>query len=72
MLLPPEAPVSADIDFDDLARRYPVNGGEIKNIVLRAAYTAATNGGVITREVMQEAAEGRISLADKKEIGFAA
>jgi SpoVK/Ycf46/Vps4 family AAA+-type ATPase len=71
-LIPSEAPVDGPIQFDDLARRYPVTGGEIKNIVLRAAYAAATNGGRLTHVLMCEAAEGRIPLVNKKKIGFAA
>lgn len=71
-LLPPEAPVDGSLDFNDLARRYPVTGGEIKNIVLRAAYAAATNGGLITQDLMCAAADGRLPLKEKKEIGFAA
>jgi hypothetical protein len=48
-LFPPEAPVSADVDFGFLAREYPVAGGSIKNIVLNAAFLAAADGGVIDR-----------------------
>ncbi|HEU0128639.1 MAG TPA: ATP-binding protein, partial [Pseudonocardiaceae bacterium] len=46
---PPEAPVSADVDFGFLAREFPVAGGSIKNIVLNAAFLAAADGGVIDR-----------------------
>src|SRR5207248_1164157 len=35
-LFPPQAPLSADVDFGQLAREYPVAGGNIKNIVLNA------------------------------------
>ncbi len=48
-LFPPEAPVAAGIDFAELARDYPVAGGNIKNIVLNAAFVAAADGGVIDR-----------------------
>ncbi len=44
--LPPEAPVG-DIDFDFLARELPLSGGNIRNIVVSAAYLAAANGGRI-------------------------
>lgn len=47
---PPEAPVGASIDFDLLASRLPLTGGNIKNIVLNAAFLAAENGGVIEME----------------------
>jgi AAA+ superfamily predicted ATPase len=48
-LFPPEAPVSADVDFDFLAREFSVAGGSIKNIVLNAAFLAAADGGTIER-----------------------
>jgi SpoVK/Ycf46/Vps4 family AAA+-type ATPase len=47
-LFPAEAPLAADVDFDALARRFPVAGGSIKNIVLNAAFLAADDGGTIT------------------------
>jgi len=39
--LPPEAPVSDDLDLEFLAERMEVSGGQIKNIVLAAAFMAA-------------------------------
>jgi SpoVK/Ycf46/Vps4 family AAA+-type ATPase len=44
---PASAPVSGDIDFDFLASRFNVAGGNIKNIVVNAAFLAAANSGVI-------------------------
>jgi SpoVK/Ycf46/Vps4 family AAA+-type ATPase len=40
-MLPPEVPVAHDIDFTELAQRYEMTGGFIKNAVVRAAYLAA-------------------------------
>jgi hypothetical protein len=40
-MLPPEVPVAHDIDFGDLAQRYEMTGGFIKNAVVRAAFLAA-------------------------------
>jgi SpoVK/Ycf46/Vps4 family AAA+-type ATPase len=40
-MLPPEVPVANDINFADLAQRYEMTGGFIKNAVVRAAYLAA-------------------------------
>jgi SpoVK/Ycf46/Vps4 family AAA+-type ATPase len=40
-MLPPEVPVADDVHFDELARRYEMTGGFIKNAVVRAAYLAA-------------------------------
>ena len=45
---PPEAPMAGDIDLDEIAERYRLAGGNIRNVALGAAYMAAANGGVIT------------------------
>lgn len=44
---PSEAPVGDGIDYEFLSRQFQVSGGNIKNIVLNAAFLAAENGGVI-------------------------
>jgi len=68
-LTPPEAPLDFDVDFDALAKAYPLTGGAIRNILLRAAYRAAGNGGVITQEALVEATT-RSPLKAEAEIGF--
>ncbi|HEX3760893.1 MAG TPA: ATP-binding protein, partial [Kofleriaceae bacterium] len=40
-MLPPEVPVARDIDFAEVAQRYEMTGGFIKNAVVRAAFLAA-------------------------------
>lgn len=40
---PRKTPLAADVDFDELARRYEVTGGDIKNAVLKAAQSAAAD-----------------------------
>jgi SpoVK/Ycf46/Vps4 family AAA+-type ATPase len=40
-LHPLRTPLAPDVDFDDLARRYKVSGGDIQNAVLKAALAAA-------------------------------
>jgi AAA+ superfamily predicted ATPase len=45
--LPAEAPLDPEIDFAALAQRFRLSGGNIKNIVVSAAYGAAANGGQI-------------------------
>jgi hypothetical protein len=47
---PDEAPLSADVDLEYLARELKVTGGSIRNIVLNAAFLAAGNGRVIDME----------------------
>jgi hypothetical protein len=45
--MPAEAPVAKDVDYALLAERIPVAGGNIRNIVLNAAFFAAADGGEI-------------------------
>jgi SpoVK/Ycf46/Vps4 family AAA+-type ATPase len=39
--LHPRTPLASDVDFNALARRYEVSGGDIQNAVLKAALAAA-------------------------------
>jgi hypothetical protein len=53
---PPPAPVGADLDWEQLAKQIAVAGGNIKNIVLNAAFLAAAEGGAIgMRHVLHSA-----------------
>lgn len=45
---PAEAPLGRDVSIDELADRYPLAGGNIRNAALAAAYLAAADGGTIT------------------------
>ena len=40
-LHPSRTPLASDVDFEDLAQRYEVSGGDIQNAVLKAALAAA-------------------------------
>jgi SpoVK/Ycf46/Vps4 family AAA+-type ATPase len=46
-LFPAEAPVDPGIDLDELARELKIAGGNIRNIVLNAAFLAAADGRAI-------------------------
>jgi SpoVK/Ycf46/Vps4 family AAA+-type ATPase len=46
---PSEAPLSAEIDWKDIAERFDIAGGGIRDSALGAAFAAASNGGRITR-----------------------
>lgn len=46
-LVPAQAPLEPDVDFAGLAREFPLAGGNIKNVVLNAAFLAAADGGTI-------------------------
>ena len=47
--LPPEAPLAADVDLDELAARYRMTGAMIKNAAVAAAFDAAAGGTAIRR-----------------------
>jgi AAA+ superfamily predicted ATPase len=55
-LIPSEMPVADDVDFEALAYFYEVNGGNIRNIVLRAAVFAAQEGTGLTYAILDKAA----------------
>jgi ATP-dependent Zn protease len=44
-LHPARTPIAADVDFNALAQRYAVSGGDIRNAVLKAALAAAAEPG---------------------------
>jgi hypothetical protein len=46
---PPEVPMGSDIDLPAIARDLKVAGGNIRNIALAAAFSAAANGGAVNR-----------------------
>jgi len=43
-MFPPAAPLSDDVDFKYLAQKFEIAGGNIKNVVLSAAFLAAESG----------------------------
>lgn len=47
-LLPPEVPCAQDVDLALLARRFKLAGGNIRNIIVNAAFLAAADGGVVS------------------------
>ena len=56
-LIPKEAPIAEDIDFEFLAKRFKLAGGNIKNIIVNAAFLAAEESGVIGMEHVIKAAK---------------
>ncbi len=46
-LFPPGVPHASDLDLALLSQRYKLAGGNIRNILVNAAYLAASNGGVV-------------------------
>ena len=51
LLIPPEMPVSDDIDFKLLGERYEMSGGHIKSVVMRAAIRCALRKDVEARKL---------------------
>jgi SpoVK/Ycf46/Vps4 family AAA+-type ATPase len=47
---PSKAPVSEGIYYEVLSKHFQIAGGNIKNVVLNAAFLAAEDGGVIGME----------------------
>ena len=46
-MFPPQAPLSEDVDFKFLSEQFPLPGGDIRNVVLSAAFLAAQDGTAI-------------------------
>lgn len=68
--LPPAAPLAEDVDLSALARAYELTGGHIRNAVLRAAFAAATDGGVITHKMLDTEAAREAGTGKDSRIGF--
>ncbi|NJN81987.1 MAG: hypothetical protein HC802_06675 [Caldilineaceae bacterium] len=47
-LMPTTVPCAPDVKLDELAKRFKMAGGNIRNIIVSAAYLAANDGGSIT------------------------
>lgn len=69
-MIPENAPLDKNIDFNFLAREYNFSGGNIKNVILRAAFEAATNGQVITNKILINCADNELPLSANKRLGF--
>ena len=62
--IPAGAPVSEDIDWDFLARRFELSGGHVKNIVLAGAFMAAGEGRPISMAHLLRAAVSEMKKND--------
>jgi SpoVK/Ycf46/Vps4 family AAA+-type ATPase len=57
-MFPADAPLAADVNFDQLAEQFEMSGGYIKNAVVRAAFLAAAAGPTqITHGLLMRAAQ---------------
>jgi ATP-dependent 26S proteasome regulatory subunit len=48
VLFPSELPRADDIIFEAFARQYKLAGGNIRNVIVQAAFLAASNGEIVT------------------------
>ena len=64
-LCPKRAPLAEDVDFDELGDRYELNGGRIKNALLRAAYRAAELDSPLTQTLLHESCLDEYAAAGK-------
>ena len=71
VLLPAQLPLAADVDLELLATRYRLTGGNIRNVVLYAAFLAARDGGTLGMEHLLWATRREFQkmgrLADERE-----
>lgn len=65
MMIPAQVRLAADVNFESLGRDLELSGGNIKNAVLRAAFSAADEGDVLCHRHLQLA--GR---AEARETGI--
>ncbi len=71
--IPADTPTAGDFDFADLARRFPLSGGYIRNSALRAAFLAAQEQrplgqGHLERAIQLEYRElGKLSASGRME-----
>lgn len=49
-LLPDSIPADSDLDLERMAEQFELAGGNIRNIIIGAAYLAASNGQVLKKE----------------------
>lgn len=54
-MFPAQVPLSDDVDFSFLARQFQIAGGDIKNVVLDAAFLAAQDGQLVTMKQLIKA-----------------
>jgi SpoVK/Ycf46/Vps4 family AAA+-type ATPase len=68
-MFPAVSPLDPDVDFGFLARQFDLAGGDIRNVVLDAAFLAAEDGGVIGMGAIVEALARQLAKQGKTPIG---
>jgi hypothetical protein len=63
--LPPSLPTTPDLDLADLARKYPLTGGSVRNCVMRAAFLAAAENATLSHDHLTRAVRLEYRAAGK-------
>jgi SpoVK/Ycf46/Vps4 family AAA+-type ATPase len=73
-LFPPKVPRDPEIDFAELAKRFRLAGGNIRNIIVNAAYLAAADGGRVTMKHLSHSTRRELQkmgrLPREEDLGF--
>ena len=64
-LVPDDAPIASDVDFELVANAFELSGGSIRNALVRAAYRAAADDRAIGMSDIQEAAKRECAASGK-------
>jgi AAA+ superfamily predicted ATPase len=64
-MVPREAPVATDVDFEFLARQFDLTGGDIRNVVLDAAFLSAQADQAIGMRAIVRALERQLGKQGK-------
>jgi len=62
--------MGADVSFEELASRYPLSGGNVKNVVIKAVTVAARENRQITMADLESAAIEEVGENKRRGIGF--
>lgn len=72
-MIPDRTPVNPDIDFARLGKKFEFTGGQIKNVIFRAASLAALRESpqqMISQEDLEAAAREELGVAQERKVGF--
>lgn len=71
-LLPDTVPMDGTVDFDALGVQHVLTGGQIQNVVLRAAFRAARREIPVSQSLLEQAASEEPGVKRGKAVGFGA
>jgi AAA+ superfamily predicted ATPase len=73
-LFPPKVPRDPEVDFSELAKRFRLAGGNIRNIIVNAAYLAAADGGMVMMKHLSHSTRRELQkmgrLPREEDLGF--